>query len=144
MEEATGRNHMDLARALVMGRIRNCRREDDDIFGGRDSIGEMLSDHGIDPEIVCDLVSSPESTQKEMDSLDPVSTGHFASKDYLHQIIHGPVDVDQMDYLMRDSHYTGVTAGHIDFERILQTAEIHNDRLCIRRSGLPAAEGLMV
>lgn len=59
-------------------------------------------------------------------------------------MIHGPVDVDQMDYLMRDSHYTGVTAGQIDLERILSTVDIHNDRLCIRRSGTAAAEGLMI
>lgn len=59
-------------------------------------------------------------------------------------MIHGPVDVDQMDYLIRDSHYTGVTAGHIDLERILSTVDIHNDRLCIRRSGSAAAEGLMM
>lgn len=144
MEDATGRDHMELARALVKGEIRTCRREDDDLFGGRDSIGEVMSDAGLDPDAVCGLVSSPQTTDAEMDGLNLVSTGHFASKDYLHQMIHGPVDVDQMDYLMRDSHYTGVTAGHIDLERILSTVDIRNDRLCVRRSGSPAAEGLMV
>ena len=147
MEDATGCDHMELARNLILGKIRTCREEDDDLFGGSDTIGEMLSDEGIDPEVVCGLISSPETTASEMNSLQSRIDGpsdHFRSKDYIHQIIHGPVDCDQMDYLLRDSHYTGVTAGHIDCERILATMRVHNDRICISRGGAPAAEGLMV
>lgn len=145
MEEATGRDHMELAHDLITGRIRTCRREDDDLFGDSDPISDILSGNGIDPEVVCGLISNPETTALDMDqtSLDG-GFDHFPSKDYLHQIIHGPVDCDQMDYLMRDSHYTGVTAGHIDLERLLDTMRVRNDRLCIARSGAPAAEGLMV
>jgi len=147
MEDATGCDHMELARNLILGKIRTCREEDDDLFGGRDPIGDMLSAEGIDPEVVCGLISSPETTASEMSSLQSRIDGpsdHFRSKDYIHQIIHGPVDCDQMDYLLRDSHYTGVTAGHIDCERILATMRVHNDRICISRGGAPAAEGLMV
>lgn len=144
MEDSTGMNHMELAEALIGGRVRTYQEEDGDICGGTDSIGEMLQDAGIDPATVCGLISSPQSTDAELSALEPSDGGHFQSKDYLHQMIHGPVDVDQMDYLVRDSHYTGVTAGLIDLERILATAEIRNDRVCIRRSGAPAAEGLMM
>lgn len=70
MEDATGKDHMELARALVKGDIRNCRTEDDDLFGGMDSIGEIMSDAGLDPDAVCGLVSSPETTEAEMGSLD--------------------------------------------------------------------------
>ena len=147
MEEATGSDHMDLAHDLIMGKIPMFRKEDEDLFGGMEPIGKLLADEGIDPEVVCGLISSPETTYNEMTDLQArlgFSTDHFRSKDYIHQIIHGPVDCDQMDYLMRDSLYTGVTAGHIDCERILATMRVHNDRICISRSGAPAAEGLMV
>ena len=147
MEQATGLDHMELAHDLITGRLQTYRDEDADLFGGTDSIGEILSANGIDPETVCGLISSPETTKVEMDGLDSYfggSSGHFRSKDYLHQIIHGPVDADQMDYLVRDAHYTGVTAGHIDLERIIATLRVHNDRICISRAGAPATEGLMV
>ena len=49
-----------------------------------------------------------------------------------------------MDYLMRDAHYTGMTHGAIDCERLLNTMRVHNDRIVIRRGGMTAAEGLMV
>jgi HD superfamily phosphohydrolase len=68
----------------------------------------------------------------------------FSSKDYLHQIIHGPVDADQMDYLLRDAHYTGVAHGSIDTERLLTQMRIHNNKMVLERGGIVAAEGLMV
>lgn len=109
-------------------------------------MASILEDNGIDPRVVCDLISYPETTAYESGMLDLVNgkSDHFPSKDYIHQIIHGPVDCDQMDYLMRDSHYTGVEMGHIDLPRLLATMKVVNDRLCISRSGSPAAEGLMV
>ena len=49
-----------------------------------------------------------------------------------------------MDYLMRDAHYTGMTHGDIDCERLINTMAVHNDRIVINRGGITAAEGLMV
>ena len=93
---------------------------------------------------VCDLIAYPESTERDLDNLTLDGMDHFPSKDYIHQIIHGPVDADQMDYLMRDAHYTGVVMGNIDVDRLLSTMRVVNDRICIERGGAPAAEGLMV
>jgi HD superfamily phosphohydrolase len=68
----------------------------------------------------------------------------FSSKDYLHQMIHGPVDADQMDYLLRDAHYTGVAHGSIDIERLMTQMKVHNNTIVLERGGVTAAEGLMV
>lgn len=143
MEAATGLDHMDLARALITGKVPDHRPSDDDILGGSCPIGEILSDNGISPDEVCDLIAYPESHK---DGLDRFTGRHsyFPSRDYAHQIIHGPVDADQMDYLMRDAHYTGMTHGAIDCERLINTMRVHNDRIVIRRGGMTAAEGLMV
>jgi HD superfamily phosphohydrolase len=53
------------------------------------------------------------------------------------------MDADQIDYLMRDAHYTGAAHGMIDFPRLLQTLRIHRGELALDRKGLPALEGML-
>lgn len=143
MEEATGRDHMELARALVFGDVPFCRKEDEDMFGGLDSMAEVMEAEGIPPGDVCDFISFPQSVRSfSLDSWDGYD--HFPSRDYAHQIIHGPVDADQIDYLMRDSLHTGVCHGKVDVDRLLETMEVVNDRIVLGRGGITAAEGLMV
>jgi hypothetical protein len=69
---------------------------------------------------------------------------HFGQDNYLHQIIHGPVDADQMDYLLRDAHYTGVAHGTIDLDRLMQTIGLHHGDLVVHKGGVAAVEGLLV
>ena len=144
MERATGMDHMELASALIFGKIPTCLPRDEDIFGGCGTIAEAMESAGISPESVCGYISSPVSTGEE--ALDRFWDRHefFPSKDYAHQIIHGPVDADQMDYLMRDAYHTGVTHGAIDTERLIKTMMVMNDRIVLSRGGITAAEGLMV
>ena len=143
MEESVGLDHMELARKLIKGEVPDHLERDDDLFGGRDSIGEVMESYGISADEVCDIIAFPESRSE---GLDRFSEGHsyFPSKAYDHQIIHGPVDADQMDYLMRDAHHTGVSHGSIDCERLINTMMVMNDRIVLRRGGVTAAEGLMV
>jgi HD superfamily phosphohydrolase len=63
---------------------------------------------------------------------------------FLHQIVSGLCDADQMDYLRRDAHYTGVAMGIIDIHRLVHTALVKGGELCFDRSGLHAVEGLLV
>lgn len=143
MEEASGLDHMDLARMLITGKVPDHLEVDDDLFGGCDPMGEVMEREGIPAGDVCDLIAYPESRS---DGLDRFAEKHsyFPSGDYAHQIIHGPVDADQMDYLMRDAHHTGVSQGNIDAERLINTMMVLNDRIVLRRGGITAAEGLMV
>lgn len=143
MEQTTGLDHMELARRLIKGTIPNHSDEDEDILGGMPSIAEMMEDHGISSDKVCDLIAFPEPTVRGLDSFSE-KMDYFPSDAFMHQIIHGPVDADQMDYLMRDAHYTGITHGTIDAERLINTMRVRNDRIVIRRGGVTAAEGLMV
>lgn len=143
MEEATGLNHMELARSLITGRIPNHMEVDDDLFDGMPPIGEIISREGIDPEKVCDLIAYPDSANDDVIDFTG-KEDHFPSNDYAHQIIHGPVDADQMDYLMRDAYFTGLSHGFIDCDRLINTMNVHNDRIVLRRGGITAAEGLMV
>jgi len=114
------RDHMRLGQDIITGRI-NITEEDD---GGR--IGDILSDNGLDPKEVAELILGR------------------ARKSYLGQMLHGGVDVDQLDYLVRDAHYTGVAHGIIDLERLLKVLRIHGDELVVDEKGLEAVEGMMV
>lgn len=64
-------------------------------------------------------------------------------KGSLGQIIAGELDVDRMDYLLRDSYYTGVAYGIIDVERLLYNM-ILDDQLIIKRKGIQAAESMLL
>ena len=145
VEYHTGMDHMDMARKLIKGEIRTCRERDDDLFGSLKPISETLEEGGISADKVCDLIVYPESHESGLELFENGNkASFFRTGDYAHQIIHGPVDVDQMDYIVRDAHYTGVTHGAVDIERILSTMKVHNDRIMIEKSGTVAAEGLMV
>lgn len=65
-------------------------------------------------------------------------------KGVLSRLISGNGDVDQIDYLARDSHYTGVALGAVDIPRILRVLSISEGEFCVEERGLPSAEGLMV
>src|SRR5437762_14302681 len=54
------------------------------------------------------------------------------------------MDAGQIDYLMRDAHYTGASHGTIDFSRLLHTLRTHRGELALDRKGLPALEGMLV
>lgn len=58
-------------------------------------------------------------------------------------IVSGELDVDRMDYLLRDSHYTGVAYGVIDYERLISNFKLKKT-LTLDLKGVQAAEGALV
>ncbi|OPY32649.1 MAG: deoxyguanosinetriphosphate triphosphohydrolase-like protein [Methanomassiliicoccales archaeon PtaU1.Bin124] len=146
IEHRTGMTHTDVGKAMISGDMRVWTDEEEEVLGPMGTIGDMLVKNGIDPEEVADIIVSPVDPNPHHQSTLPLDGGqaHFNSNNYLHQIIHGPVDADQMDYLLRDAHYTGVAHGTIDLDRLIDTMELHNGDLTIRKNGLVAVEGLMV
>lgn len=64
-------------------------------------------------------------------------------KGHLGPIVSGELDVDRMDYLLRDSHNTGVSYGIIDYERIISNLKLE-DGLILDIKGVQAAEGALV
>ena len=64
-------------------------------------------------------------------------------KSSLGQIISGDLDVDRMDYLLRDSYYTGVAYGVIDVERLIYNMTL-KDNLMLKRKGVQAAESMLL
>lgn len=65
-------------------------------------------------------------------------------KKYLHQLISGQLDVDRLDYLTRDSFFTGVSEGVIGYDRIIKMLTIHNDELMVEEKGIYSIEKFLV
>ena len=72
-----------------------------------------------------------------------IFTGNHPKK-FLHQLISGQLDVDRMDYLTRDSFFTGVTEGVIGYDRILKMLVVHNGELMIEEKGIYSIEKFLV
>lgn len=65
-------------------------------------------------------------------------------KDPLGSIISGPVDVDKLDFLLRDSYFTGAFYGVIDIARIIYTSKLVNGRLALSTRALGVVEELAI
>ncbi len=59
-------------------------------------------------------------------------------------IVSGDIDADRMDYLVRDSYYTGVAYGVFDISRLLNKITFEGKRMVIEAGGLKAAESLLI
>ena len=57
-------------------------------------------------------------------------------KHFLHQLVNGQLDMDRLDYLRRDSFYTGVTEGNIGSARIIKMLNIKDDQLVVESKDL--------
>ena len=58
--------------------------------------------------------------------------------------VSGDIDVDRMDYLVRDSYYTGVAYGVFDVQRLIEKMYFDGKRLIIEEGGIRAAESMLV
>ena len=65
-------------------------------------------------------------------------------KSFLHQLISGQLDVDRMDYLTRDSFYSGVSEGVIGYDRILKMLCVHENQLVVEEKGIYSVEKFLV
>src|SRR5437762_8690404 len=65
-------------------------------------------------------------------------------KHFLHQLVSGQLDVDRMDYLSRDSFFTGVAEGVISYDRILKMLAVKDDELMIEEKGIYSIEKFLV
>ena len=63
-------------------------------------------------------------------------------KRFLHQLISSQLDVDRLDYLRRDSFFTGVTEGNIGSARIIKMLDVVDDKLVVNSKGIYSIENL--
>ena len=64
-------------------------------------------------------------------------------KNFLHQLISSQLDMDRLDYLRRDSFYTGVTEGNIGSARIIKMLNVVDDTLVVDQKGIYSLENYL-
>jgi HD superfamily phosphohydrolase len=142
-------SHTDLTKMIILGKQKLIDNDTEKVLDTPKKIVEILEKHDIDPEFVGKLICNDiEPFEPKLDLTEelPIHKNQvfFNDKRYLFQIIHSSIDADQIDYLLRDSHYTGVAHGVLDFDRLMQTLELHNNDLVVNKHGLSAVEGMLV
>jgi HD superfamily phosphohydrolase len=63
---------------------------------------------------------------------------------FLHQLISSQLDMDRLDYLRRDSFFTGVSEGAIGVPRIIETLRVHNEQLVLEKKGIYSVENFIL
>ena len=88
-----------------------------------------------------------EKLNKEMDGRLSLAIQIFKDKykkHFLHQLISSQLDMDRLDYLRRDSFFTGVTEGNIGSDRIIDMLHVKDDRLVMEKKGIYSIENYLV
>src|SRR5690625_7794144 len=65
-------------------------------------------------------------------------------KRFLHQLISSQLDIDRLDYLKRDSFFTGVSEGSVGINRILKTMRVFKGNMVIEKKGIYAVENYIL
>lgn len=63
---------------------------------------------------------------------------------FLHQLVSGQLDMDRLDYLKRDSFYTGVPEGTVNAQRLITMLNVKDDKLVVEEKGIYSVENFLV
>lgn len=99
---------------------------------------EIMSDRIILENTNVNQILSSTHPQLAQDVADIIAHRH--ENPLLAQIISSQMDADRMDYLLRDSYFTGVSYGEFDLYRILRTLRVVKGTIAIKESGIHAVE----
>ncbi|MGQ9679771.1 MAG: HD domain-containing protein [Candidatus Bathyarchaeia archaeon] len=80
----------------------------------------------------------------DADEISKLSTGVLDGEPVMNQIISGQFSADVMDYLVRDSYFTGVEYGRIDVKRLVNSIDVVEGRLMMDVTALYALEAFMI
>lgn len=146
-----------MGRALDVLRQKGVKITDDECRGAKLAI--LLHDIGHGPfshtsERVLVDVPHEEITllmmqriNEEMHGALDVAIEIFADryhKHFLHQLVSSQLDMDRLDYLGRDSYFTGVSEGIVGTDRIISMLNVHHDELVVDEKGIYSVEKFII
>jgi len=79
----------------------------------------------------------------ELDLAIEIFEGNY-HRNFLYQLISSQLDIDRLDYLKRDSFYTGVTEGNISSDRLIVMMNVKDDELVIEQKGIYSVEKFLI
>ncbi|WP_339658582.1 HD domain-containing protein [uncultured Polaribacter sp.] len=116
-------------------------------------IGHGAFSHALEHSIV-NGISHEEISLKFMKKLNDEFDGKLSlaieifegkyHRKFLYQLISSQLDIDRLDYLKRDSFYTGVTEGNISSDRLIVMMNVKNEELVIEQKGIYSVEKFLI
>lgn len=79
----------------------------------------------------------------QLDLAIEIFNDHYPKR-FLHQLVSSQLDMDRLDYLRRDSFYSGVTEGQVASERIIKMLNVSDDKLVVEEKGIYSIEKFIV
>ncbi len=116
-------------------------------------IGHGPFSHAMERSIV-ENISHEEISLLFMEELNSIFKGRLTlaitlfnnqyNRIFLHQLISSQLDMDRLDYLRRDSFYTGVSEGSVNSERLIAMLNVKDDRLVVEEKGIYSVEKFII
>lgn len=116
-------------------------------------IGHGPFSHALENELV-NGISHEEISLKIMEALNEIFKGLLSTaisifkgtypKNFLNQLVSSQLDMDRLDYLKRDSFYTGVAEGNINSERLITMLAVQQDNLVVEEKGIYSVEKFLM
>jgi len=146
LHERGGLDHMSITEGIILGDYDIIRADESDSQKERIFIPDILEKNDLDPEEVASLIRGPNAggTERSLLSWIEGQEDFTHADNTLEHLVHGPVDCDQIDYLLRDSHFTGVKHGVIDHRRLISSMSRKGGDISIKEGGLTALEGMLM
>jgi HD superfamily phosphohydrolase len=119
-------DHVDLTEQLILGKYTILNGKEQQYIHAP-TVHEILTRHEVNEKDITNIIR-----------------GKLSKKSYLGQMLNSTIDVDQLDYLIRDAYYTGVSYGMIDLQRLLQTIMIYKGNLTMMRKGVSVVENILM
>jgi HD superfamily phosphohydrolase len=121
-----GVDHVDLTEKLILGQY-DVVQPTEKAYIQSQRVIDILETFSVDKKQIIDIIR-----------------GRSTNKSYLTHMLNSTVDVDQLDYLIRDAYYTGVAYGMVDVDRLTQTLRIVDKTLVVDRKGVGSVENILV
>ncbi len=116
-------------------------------------IGHGPFSHALEHSIVTDIhhedlsLAFMELFNEEFDGQLSLTIEIFKNtyhKRFLHQLVSSQLDMDRLDYLTRDSFFTGVAEGVVSYDRIIHMLDVRNDELVVQAKGIYSIEKFLI
>ena len=147
-----------MQKAVLVLRSKNIEITDDEANGLYiaillHDIGHGAFSHALEHSIVNGIAHEDISLlfmkklNKEFDGQLDLTIAIFEEKyhkKFFHQLISSQLDIDRLDYLKRDSFYTGVAEGNISSDRLISMMNVKDDELVIEQKGIYSVENFLI
>ncbi len=130
IKKITGNSHEDIEDIIFKQEV-EVERELEVEVGSAKTIAEVLDELSLDKQKIAGYIKGERGAEYVEGERD------------LSKVLNGEIDVDKMDYLVRDSYYTGVAYGVVDNIRIIQGLDFVNGKVVITEKGILPAEYLL-